>query len=489
MAAFDSIMVDLVDYVYDDTPFNEDALQMARFCLLDSIGCAVLAAGDSDCTNLLVNATFSRHLDGGIPIIASRYKLGPIEAAFHIGSLIRWLEFNDTWLAQEWGHPSDNLGAILSAAAWSSLQTTGGRCITMADILDIMVRTYEVHGILCMSNCFNALGLDHVILVKIASAIAAARLLGLDHQQALNALSNAIIDGHSLRTYRHAPNAGTRKSWAAGDATARGLQLTLFARAGEMGYPSAVTAPKWGFNDAILRGKSLSISRPLSDFVIQNILFKVPNPAEYHAQTAVEAALRLRNRIAARGLSTSQIDQIRVETQRPAIQIIDKSGPLTNAADRDHCLQYMIAVALCSGDLTIDDFQEPRASDPLVDTLRAKIQCAERPAFTDAYYDPDKRAIPNALHVTFRNSTEELHEAIDYPLGHVRRRNECLPALIEKFHQNLAGSHLQDRADDLSKILLSATTLDAMPVLTFLRLFAVPNTARPRLAETSEALA
>lgn len=478
-APFDAVLVDLVDYAYDKASFDDEALAMARFCLMDSIGCAIAASQDHDCIRLLKGAEFSKS-GHGIPIAGSQLRLGPVEAAFHIGSLIRWLEFNDTWLAQEWGHPSDNLGAILAAAAWKSLEDASAAPIRMADVLNTIVRAYEIHGVLCLTNCFNVLGIDHVVLVKVASAIAAAQLLGLPKEQALRAVSNAIIDGHSLRTYRHAPNAGTRKSWAAGDATARGIQLALFARTGEMGYPTALTAKKWGFNDAVLGGNDFNLSRPLTDFVVKNVLFKVPNPAEYHAQTAVEAAIRLRDRIEAAGSSPAQIEYIRIETQRPAIQIIDKAGPLMNSADRDHCLQYMVAVALCTGDLTIRDFHEPRASDPEVNTLREKITCIERPEFTQSYYDPEKRAIPNALHVKCRGVGEELHEEIHFPLGHVSRRAECLPALNTKFSLNLSGSSLQSRSDELADIVTSASKLDELSVVDFLQLFATPVSQNTR---------
>lgn len=468
---FDDVMVNLVDYIYGTNVFDDDAINIARYCLMDSIGCAVAAIADEACTNLLATMTLSE-MSRGIPVIGHHRPLGPVEAAFHIGSRIRWLEFNDTWLAQEWGHPSDNLGAILAAAAWRGRTEERALRTPMATVLDIMVRTYEIHGVLCLTNCFNKLGIDHIVLVKMASALASARLLGLTRDQALNALSNAIIDGHSLRTYRHAPNAGTRKSWAAGDATARGLQLALFAQAGEMGYPTALTAKKWGFNDAVLRGEPFNISRPLNDFVVKNILFKVPNPAEYHAQTAVEAALRLRPQILAAGHSIDDIESIRVETQRPAVQIIDKTGPLNNPADRDHCMQYMVSVALCTGDLTIADFHEPRASDPAVASLRQKITCTERQDFTKSYYDVEKRAIPNALFIKIRQSSTEFSESIEYPLGHGRRRSECIPFLNTKFKKNLSGTSLHAQASDLARIITTDTGLLDLPVHDFLMMFA-----------------
>ncbi len=469
-AAYDKVLVQLVDYVYEQTSFDDETLRLARYCLLDSIGCAIAASTDADCMKLMQGSQFSKS-DNGVPVAGTALKLGPVEAAFHIGSMIRWLEFNDTWLAQEWGHPSDNLGAILTAAAWYSLADGQHPAMQMTTVMNTMIRTYEVHGVLCLSNCFNALGIDHVVLVKMASAIASAQLMGLSKDQALSALSNAVIDGHALRTYRHAPNAGTRKSWAAGDATARGLQLALFAQTGEMGYPTALTASRWGFDEAVLRGKPLNLSRSLSDFVIKNILFKVPNPAEYHAQTAVEAAINLRARILAEGFSLESIEYVRVETTRPAMQIIDKSGPMKNSADRDHCLQYMVAAGLQTGNLTINDFHDPLASDPDLEALRLKISCVERLSFTESYYDPEKRAIPNSLFLKCYGRDEEFSETIEYPLGHVRRREECFDALLTKFHMNLSGSPLRDRSSVLAGILTSESKLDAMTVTDFLKLF------------------
>lgn len=467
---FDKIMTELVDYAYEQTTFDNETLNMACFCLLDSIGCAIAASTDADCSRLMRSVQFSKNHQG-VPVMGTALRLGPIEAAFQIGSMIRWLEFNDTWLAQEWGHPSDNLGAILAAAAWKSLSDSNQPTVNMADVLNTMIRAYEIHGVLCLSNCFNALGIDHVVLVKVASAVASAQIMGLSKDQALSALSNVIIDGYALRTYRHAPNAGTRKSWAAGDATARGLQFALFAQADEMGYPTALTAKRWGFDDAVLRGQSFNLTRKLSDFVIKNILFKVPNPAEYHAQTAVEAAINLRERMLAAGYSSETIEYVRVETTRPAIQIIDKSGLLNNSADRDHCLQYMVAVGLQTGNLTVKDFHDPLASDPHLEILRHKITCTERPSFTESYYNPEKRAIPNALYIKYRGVAEEISEIIEYPLGHVRRREECFDALLTKFHLNLADSPLRERADKLADILTSYTKMEAMSVTDFLKMF------------------
>ncbi|PXZ07727.1 2-methylcitrate dehydratase [Gilliamella apicola] len=469
---YDKTMVDLVDYAYEQTPFNDETLRMARLCLLDSVGCAIAASTDSDCCRLMKSIQFSKN-SHGVPIVGTSLRLGPIEAAFHIGSMIRWLEFNDTWLAQEWGHPSDNLGAILAAAAWKSLTDNTQAPINMVTVLNTMIRAYEIHGLLCLSNCFNVLGIDHVVLVKVASTIASAQIMGLSKDKALSALSNVIIDGHALRTYRHAPNAGTRKSWAAGDATSRGLLFALFAEAEEMGYPTALTAKKWGFNDAVLRGQSFKLEQKPSDFVIKNILFKVPNPAEYHAQTAVEAAIILRNKILSAGYSIENIEYVRVETTRPAIQIIDKSGVLNNSADRDHCLQYMIAVGLQTGNLTIKDFHEPMASNLQLEILRQKITCVEQISFTESYYDSERRAIPNALYIKCHGMKDEIFELIEYPLGHVRRREECLDALITKFRLNLSDSRLSERTDELSEIFTTDNKLEDLSIIEFLQMFCI----------------
>ncbi|PWB30085.1 2-methylcitrate dehydratase [Pseudomonas sp. SDI] len=467
---FDSLIQKIVEHIYTPRRSSDGARTMARYALLDSIGCALAALGNPSCCNLLNATTFSQNYNNGARIPGTRTVLAPVEAAFHIGTLIRWLEFNDTWLAQEWGHPSDNLGAILAVADWMSReqQRQGLAELHMGDVLEVMIRSYEVHGVLCLENCFNALGIDHVIFVKVVSAAAASYLMGLEHEQALNAVSNAFIDGHALRTYRHAPNAGTRKSWAAGDASARGVQLALFSRAGEMGYPSALSASKWGFNDALFRGQALSMSRVLGEYVINNILFKVPNPAEYHAQTAVEAAIGLHAQMRAQGIGIDAIERIQIHTQKPAMQIINKRGHLNNPADRDHCLQYMVAVALLTGDLTSADFEAPMADNAQVEELRRKMHCEECPTFTANYYAEDKRSIGNRLKIHFRGTTPALEATLEYPLGHRLRRAECFPLLLEKFRRNAAEHYQPERILALENLIGDAARLETLPVHAFM---------------------
>ncbi|WP_258697174.1 bifunctional 2-methylcitrate dehydratase/aconitate hydratase [Pseudomonas sp. B21-015] len=471
---FDQLMQELVDHVYSNEPSSEQSLELARYALLDSIGCALAALDNEPCKQLLSTMKFTLGASNGARVPGAGEELGPIEAAFQIGTLIRWLEFNDTWLAQEWGHPSDNLGAILAVADWVSRNNriAGREPVSMRTVLDVMVKVYEVHGVLCLENCFNKLGIDHVIFVKVASSIAASVLLGLSREQALNALSNAFIDGHSLRTYRHAPNAGTRKSWAAGDATARGVQLALFSQAGEMGYPSALSTPRWGFNDAVFQGKEMQLGRPLEEYVIENILFKVPNPAEYHAQTAVEGAIKLHAFMHEKGLVIDDISEIFIETQKPAMQIINKVGVLGNPADRDHCLQYMVAVAALNGDLTIEDFDGPIAFDPRVDQLRDKIRCEEKPEYTANYYAPDKRSIGNTLTVRFKTQVEPFVAAIEYPVGHRVRRSECLPLLVQKFTANASVRYGSERSKNIEKLITSSSDLEGLAADDFMQLLA-----------------
>lgn len=472
--SFDTLMQTLVDHVYSNEPSSPKALELARYALLDSIGCALAALDNAPCQQLLGAARFTLGATNGAQIPGTGEAFGPIEAAFQLGTLIRWLEFNDTWLAQEWGHPSDNLGAILAVADWVSRcnRTAGLAPVSMLTVLDVMVKVYEVHGVLCLDNCFNKLGVDHVIFVKVASTIAASFLLGLSRGQALNAVSNAFIDGHSLRTYRHAPNAGTRKSWAAGDATARGVQLALFSQTGEMGYPTALSTPRWGFHDAAFQGKEMTLGRPLEEYVIENILFKVPNPAEYHAQTAVEGAIKLHMYMQENGISVEDISDVLIETQQPAMQIINKAGVLNNPADRDHCLQYMVAVAAINGDLTIDDFDGPMALDPRVDRLRERIRCVENQAYTENYYAADKRSIGNTLTVCFNHRDEQFVAAIEYPVGHRVRRAECLPLLISKFNANATARYGAARAKHIESLVTNAGDIEALGADEFMTLLA-----------------
>src|SRR5690554_1104068 len=386
----------------------------------------------------------------GARVPGTSYELDPVKAAFDIGAMIRWLDFNDTWLAAEWGHPSDNLGGILATADWLSRRAAeeGQAGLTMGDVLTAMVKAHEIQGCLALENAFNRVGLDHVILVKVASTAVVAKLLGLDREALLNALSLAWVDGQSLRTYRHAPNTGSRKSWAAGDATSRAVQLALMAQHGEMGYPTALTAPTWGFYDVHFKGKPFRFQRPYGSYVMENILFKISWPAEFHAQTAVECAMILHDTLTKSGRSAADIARITLRTHEACIRIIDKKGPLTNPADRDHCVQYMMAVPLIFGRLTADDYEDDVAADTRIDALREKIVCVEDPAFTADYHDPDKRSIANAVTVELNDGTVLPEVVTEYPLGHRRRRGEGLPLLEAKFRRNLARhfSEAQQRA-------------------------------------------
>jgi len=395
----DTVMTDIVDYV-KDYPIDRDvALETARNCLIDTLGCGLEALEYPACTKLLGPTVLGTTVPNGTRVPGTQFQLDPVQGAFNIGAIIRWLDFNDTWLAAEWGHPSDNLGGILATADWLSRTAVAeGRApLTMRDVLIAMVKAHEIQGVIALENSFNRVGLDHVVLVKVATTAVVADMLGLSREETLNAVSLAWVDGQSLRTYRHYPNAGSRKSWAAGDATARGVRLALMAKTGEMGYPTALSAPTWGFYDVLFDGESFSFQRGYGSYVMENVLFKISFPAEFHAQTAVEAAVTLHGRLAAMGRSAADIKRISIRTHEACIRIIDKQGPLNNPADRDHCVQYMVAVPLLTGHLTARDYEDSAAADPRIDALREKIVCVEDPAFTADYHDPAKRSIPNAL--------------------------------------------------------------------------------------------
>jgi 2-methylcitrate dehydratase len=428
----DKLLTEIADYVLRDAAAGEEARRIARYCLMDTLGCGILALGFPACTKLLGPVVPGAELAGGARVPGTRYELEPVAAAFNIGAMIRWLDFNDTWLAAEWGHPSDNLGAILAVSDYLSRR---GTRLKMADVLTAMIQAHEIQGVLALNHSFNRVGLDHVLLVRIASTAVATRLLGGSREQVVNAVSNAWLDGGALRTYRHAPNTGSRKSWAAGDATSRGVRQALFARAGEMGYPSALSAKGWGFQDVLFKGKTIALERGLSAYVMENVLFKISFPAEFHAQTAVEAALKLHAIVKPR---IDDIARITIETQEAGVRIIDKTGPLANPADRDHCLQYMVAVPLLLGRLTAEDYEDDVARDPRIDALRAKMVVSENPEFSRDYLDADKRAIGNAVQVWFADGTRTERVAIDYPIGHRRRRAEGIPQLVAKFERNLA---------------------------------------------------
>jgi 2-methylcitrate dehydratase len=460
--------VELADYALGAGRFGAETLATARLVLADSLGCAALASTHEACARLLGPIVPGTVVPAGARVPATSFVLDPVKAAFDTGALIRWLDYNDTWLAAEWGHPSDNLGGILALADHLARR---GHALTVGDILDASVVAHEIQGVLALDNSFNGVGLDHVLLVEVASTAAAGRLLGLDGDALVAALSNAWVDGHPLRTYRHAPNTGSRKSWAAGDATSRGVRLALMAATGEMGYPSALTAPGWGFQDVRFRGDAVTLARPLGTYVMDNILFKVAFPAEFHAQTAAEAAVALHEQVAGR---LDEIERIEVRTQEPAIRIIDKSGPLANPADRDHCLQYVIALGLIYGTITDHHYEDEVAGDDRIDRLRSRMVVEEDPRYTRDYLDPSKRFIANAVRIVFADGSATDRIEVEVPLGHPRRRAEAVPRLREKLVTNLAAAYGEDRAGSLASFLLDDGDLPGLPADALLDRFVTP---------------
>ena len=436
----DKVLVDIADYVLNYEIKNELAWKTAHYCLLDTLGCGLEALTYPACTKLLGPIVPGTVVPNGAKVPGTPFQLDPVQAAFNIGAIIRWLDFNDTWLAAEWGHPSDNLGGILATADWLSRTSmaAGKPALLMKDVLDGMVRAHEIQGVLALENSFNKVGLDHVLLVKVASTAVVGKLLGLSRDELINAISLAFVDGQSLRTYRHAPNTGSRKSWAAGDATSRAVRLALIAQTGEMGYPSVLTAKTWGFYDVSFKGNAFKFQRDYGSYVMENVLFKISFPAEFHSQTAVEAAMTLHRQLKAAGKTAGDIKKITIRTHEAAIRIIDKKGPLNNPADRDHCIQYMMAVPLLFGRLTAADYEDNVASDPRIDVLRDKMDCVEDPQFTKDYHDPEKRSIANALTVELKDGTIMEEVVVEYPIGHKRRREEGIPELIKKYKINLA---------------------------------------------------
>ncbi|MBY4728254.1 MULTISPECIES: bifunctional 2-methylcitrate dehydratase/aconitate hydratase [Burkholderia] len=471
----DTVLVDIVDYVLNTGIDSALALETARHCLIDTLGCGLEALSYPACTKLLGPVVPGTIVPNGAKVPGTSFQLDPVQAAFGIGAMIRWLDFNDTWLAAEWGHPSDNLGGILATADWLSrtARAAGRKPLTMRDVLVAMIQAHEIQGCLALENSFNAVGLDHVLLVKVASTAVVGRLLGLTRDELINAVSNAFVDGHALRTYRHAPNTGSRKSWAAGDATSRAVRLALIAKTGEMGYPSALTARTWGFYDVLFDGKPFRFQRPYGTYVMENVLFKIAFPAEFHAQTAAEAALQLHAQLAAAGRTTDDISRITIRTHAAAIRIIDKQGPLANPADRDHCIQYMVAVPLLFGRLTAADYEDSAAADPRIDALRAKTVCVEDPQFTQDYHDPDKRSIANALTIEFKDGSKLAEVAVEYPLGHRRRRAEGIPLLVEKFRTNLARRFPAKQQQAILDVSLDQAKLEAMPVDEYVDLYVI----------------
>ncbi len=432
----DELMAQIADYVASYTVDSEAAYETARYCLMDSLGCAVLALRYPECLKLLGPVVPGTSVPNGSRVPGTDFELDPIAAAFNIGACIRWLDFNDTWLASEWGHPSDNLGAILAVADFLSRTRTAENKppILVRDVLTAMIKAHEIQGVLALENSFNQVGLDHVILVRVASTAVVTGMLGGTREQIINAVSNAWLDGGALRTYRHAPNTGSRKSWAAGDATSRGVFHAINAIRGEMGYPSALTANRWGFCDALFGGQPIRLARPLGSYVMEHVLFKIAFPAEFHAQTAIEAAFKLHAVVQNR---LDDIERVEITTQESAIRIIDKTGPLYNPADRDHCLQYMVAVALIFGRVTADSYSDDTARDPRIDALREKMSVQENKRYSVDYLDSDKRSIANAVQVFFKTGECTEKVEVEYPLGHKRRRAEAIPLLMDKFQKNL----------------------------------------------------
>ena len=462
MPETDNVIAKIVDYAVNYQPDSELALDTARLCLMDSIGCALLAMDYPACTKLLGPDVEGMIVPNGARVPGTRHQLDPVKAAFDIGAAIRWLDFNDTWLAAEWGHPSDNFGAIIPIADFISRSDVSGssRSINVTEVLEMAVKAYEIQGVLALDNSFNNVGIDHVILVKVASTAVVTAMLGGDVEQVENAISNAWLDA-SLRTYRHAPNTGSRKSWAAGDAVSRAVRFSLNSMSGEMGYPSALTAPGWGFQDVWFRGEEITLQRELDSYVMENILFKVSFPAEFHAQTAVEAALELHPQVVSR---LDQIDEVIITSQESALRIIDKTGPLNNPADRDHCIQYMTAIALLRGMLTAEDYEDEMAADPRVDQLRDKMTMQHDRRFTEDYIDPDKRSIANSVQVRFKDGSSTENVTVEYPVGHRRRRQEAKPLLVDKFRANLSTQLDEVRVGGLVNLFSDQSTLGLMAV-------------------------
>jgi len=473
---FDALLQQIADYTLATEKITSDeAFDTARLCLMDTLGCGLLALAYPACTKLLgpivPGATLPPGTGARVP--GTAWELDPVQAAFNIGAMVRWLDFNDTWLAAEWGHPSDNLGAILAVTDYLSQKNlrVGERPLVIRDVLLAMIQAHEIQGILALENGFNRVGLDHVLLVRIASTAVATRLLGGSRDDILNALSNAFLDGGALRTYRHAPNTGSRKSWAAGDATSRAVRHALMALKGEMGYPSALTARLWGFQDVLLNGAAIRVPpQGFGSYVMEHVLFKISFPAEFHAQTAVEAAIALHPHVAQR---RAEIARVVIETQESGKRIIDKTGPLANPADRDHCLQYMVAVPLLFGRLTAEDYEDEVARDPRIDVLRDKMEVIENKGFTRDYLDPQKRSIGNAVQVFFQDGTQTERIAVAYPIGHRRRRQEGVPVLLKKFEQALRSRLAPRQADAILELCHDRARLERTSTPRWMELFVI----------------
>jgi len=468
----DRLLEEIAEYALSHEITSQEAYKIARFVVIDSLGTAILALRFPECAKLLGPVVPGATLKNGTRVPGTQFELDPVQGAFNIGTMIRWLDYNDTWLAAEWGHPSDNLGGILAVADYLSRQRVaeGKAPLRMRDVLTAAIKAHEIQGVLALENSLNRVGLDHVLFVKVASTAVVTAMLGGGREEVVNALSNAWIDGGALRTYRHAPNTGSRKSWAAGDATSRAVRLALMAMQGEMGYATALSAKQWGFQDVLFRGKELKLARKLDSYVMENVLFKISFPAEFHAQTAVECAFQLHELVKNR---LEDISHITIDTHESAIRIIDKKGPLHNPADRDHCLQYMVACGLIFGHLTAEHYEDDVASDPRIDALREKMIVQENEQYSKDYLDPDKRSIANAVQVHFKDGTSTPKIECEYPIGHRRRREEGIPKIIEKFEANLLTRFPKKRVDQILAVSLDPQRFEEMAVHEYMNLYVI----------------
>ncbi len=471
----EAVLTKIADYATKYAVKSADAYETARYCLIDTLGCGFEALEYPACTKLMGPIVPGTVVPNGAKVPGTQFQLDPVQAAFNIGAMIRWLDFNDTWLAAEWGHPSDNLGGILATADWLSRTAlaNGKKPLVMKDVLTGMIKAHEIQGVLALENSFNRVGLDHVVLVKVASTAVVANMIGCTYDEVVNAVSQAWVDGQSLRTYRHAPNTGSRKSWAAGDATSRAVRLALISKTGEMGYPSVLSAKTWGFYDVLFKGNEFKFQRPFGSYVMENVLFKISFPAEFHSQTAVECAMQIHAQLAKLGKKPEDIKKITIRTHEACLRIIDKKGPLNNPADRDHCIQYMVAVPILFGRLTAGDYEDAIANDPRIDKLRDKIDCVEDKKFTRDYHDPEKRSIANALTVEFTDGTKMKEIVCEYPIGHKRRRAQGMPVLVEKFRTNLARRFPARQQKLILDLCQDAKKLQATPVNEFVDLFVI----------------
>ena len=471
----EAVLTKIADYATKYSIKSADAFETARYCLIDTLGCGFEALEYPACTKLMGPIVPGTVVPNGAKVPGTQFQLDPVQAAFNIGAMIRWLDFNDTWLAAEWGHPSDNLGGILATADWLSRTAiaNGKKPLLMKDVLAGMIKAHEIQGVLALENSFNRVGLDHVVLVKVASTAVVANMIGCTYDEVINAVSQAWVDGQSLRTYRHAPNTGSRKSWAAGDATSRAVRLALISKTGEMGYPSVLSAKGWGFYDVLFKGQPFKFQRPFGSYVMENVLFKISFPAEFHSQTAVECAMQIHDALNKAGKKPEDIKKITIRTHEACIRIIDKKGPLNNPADRDHCIQYMVAVPILFGRLTAGDYEDSIAKDPRIDVLRDKIDCVEDKRYTKDYHDPQKRSIANALTVEFKDGTKMKEIVCEYPIGHKRRRKEGMPVLVEKFRTNLARRFPAKQQARILDLCLDAKKLQNTPVNEFVDLFVI----------------